>query len=119
MESLNRQRGGVVAIVRASCPTCGDVEMTIHDVQVLLCSDTNEGSYAFRCPACGVAVSKPIDAGVIDVLIASGANLSVWELPSELQEPHLGAPITYDDLLEFHFRLEREDWRQHLLGSAS
>lgn len=92
-------------MIRASCPTCGDVELTTRDVRVLLCSTTYESSYAFQCPSCRVAVSKPAEARVVDVLLASGISLSVWHMPAELDEPKNGAPISYDDLLEFHFQL--------------
>ncbi|HET7476560.1 MAG TPA: hypothetical protein VFJ97_11140 [Dermatophilaceae bacterium] len=94
-----------MAIIRASCPTCGDVELTTKDVRVLLCSTTYESSYAFQCPRCRVAVAKPAEARVVDVLLASGIPLSVWHMPAELDEPRNGPPINYDDLLEFHFRL--------------
>lgn len=108
-----------VATIKASCPTCGDVELTTRDVQVLLCSTTNQGSYAFRCPACRVAVSKPAEPRVVDVLVASGVRLSVWELPAELNEEHHGAPINYDDLLEFHFELKGDDWFERLTGTLA
>ncbi len=92
-------------MIRASCPTCGDVELTTRDVRVLLCSTTYESSYAFQCPSCRVAVAKPAEARVVDVLLASGISLSVWQMPAELDEAKTGQPISYDDLLEFHFQL--------------
>ena len=108
-----------VATIKASCPTCGDVELTTRDVQVLLCATTNEGSYAFRCPACRLAVSKPAEPRIVDVLVASGVRLSVWQLPAELDEVHTGAPITYDDLLEFHFEIKGDDWFERLTGTLA
>jgi hypothetical protein len=108
-----------VATIRASCPTCGDVEMTTREVQVMVCRTTSEGSYAFNCPSCNLAVSKPADPEVVDLLVASGVRLSVWDLPAELSESHCGPPISHDDLLEFHFQLQRKDWFQELLQSAS
>ena len=92
-------------MIRASCPTCGDVELTTRDVRVLLCSTTYESSYAFQCPSCRMAVSKPAEARVVDVLLASGISLSVWHMPAELDEFKAGPAINYDDLLEFHFQL--------------
>lgn len=99
-----------MATIRASCPECGDVELTTRDVRVLLCSTTNEGSYAFRCPVCRLAVSKPAEARVVDVLVSSGVRLSVWHMPAELDEVKHGAPINYDDLLLFHEELQTDDW---------
>lgn len=107
-----------MAKIRASCPTCGDVEMTTSDVQVMVCSSTNEGSYAFLCPACSLAVSKPAEPDVVDLLVASGVRLAVWDMPAELSESHRGAPISHDDLLEFHFQLQRSDCLQDLLSIA-
>lgn len=107
----------LVATIRASCPTCGDVEFTTGDVRVLVCSTTNEGSYAFVCPACRLAVSKPAETRVIDILVASGVSMSVWHMPSELDEVHGGNPISYDDLLRFHFDLQRDDWVDELTGT--
>lgn len=92
-------------MIRASCPSCGDVELTTRDVRVLLCSTTYESSYAFQCPSCRVAVAKPAEARVVDVLLASGIALTVWHLPAELDEVKSGPAISYDDLLEFHFQL--------------
>lgn len=94
-----------MAMVRASCPTCGDVELTTRDVRVLLCSSTYESSYAFQCPSCRLAVAKPAEPRVVDVLLASGIALTVWHMPAELDEVHAGPAISYDDLLEFHFQL--------------
>ena len=113
-----KTKEGWVASIKASCPTCGDVELTTRDVQVLLCSTTNQGSYAFRCPDCRLAVSKPAEARVVDVLVASGVRLSVWSLPAELEEVHTGAPISYDDLLAFHFELQRDDFFERLTSSV-
>jgi hypothetical protein len=107
----------VVAIVRTTCPTCGDVEMTIGDLRVRLCSTTDEGSYAFRCPSCRLLVSKPIETSVVDVLVLAGVELVVWQMPAELDEHHSGPPVSYDDLLEFHFQLQQVDCYERLAGA--
>src|SRR5438874_6586101 len=118
---MDHQRAGreiQVATIRASCPTCGDVELTTRDVTVHVCSDTNEGSYAFRCPHCRLAVSKPAEARIVDLLVSSGVRLTVWHMPAELEEAREGDPITYDDLLEFHFLLQQDDWMELLVEPA-
>jgi len=113
---MSRRREEPVATIRASCPTCGDVELTSADVTVLVCSTTNVSSYAFQCPTCEVAVTKPAEPRVVDLLVSTGVRLSVWQLPAELEEAHAGAPICYDDLLEFHFELRRDDWFDRMLA---
>lgn len=119
MEHRRVRREIQVATIRASCPTCGDVELTTRDVSVQVCSTNNQGSYAFRCPHCRLAVSKPAEARIVDLLVSSGVRLTVWHMPAELEEPRgEGAPITYDDLLEFHFLLQQDGWLDRLVASA-
>jgi len=96
--------------VRATCPGCGDVELGVDHLTAIVCATTNEGSYAFQCPTCGAAVVKPAEAHVIDLLASAGVRLSVYELPAELEEIHVGAAFTHDDLLSFHDKLQNDDW---------
>jgi len=116
MNTPEQSRSGAVATIRATCPTCGDVDLTIPQVRAMLCATTNEGSYAFQCPECRFAVSKPADASVVDLLVAAGVELSIWESPAELFEQHDGPAITPDDLLDFHFALQQPGWFERLVG---
>jgi hypothetical protein len=83
-------------------------------VLVRVCSTTNEGAYLFSCPDCQMVVTKPAEPRVVDLLVSSGVRMSVWQLPAELDEPRAGPPISYDDLLEFHFELQRTDWFERM-----
>jgi hypothetical protein len=99
--------------IRATCSDCGDVELTTADVRVRVCIEDNSGSYLFRCPACQMAVVKPAEPRIVDLLVASGVELSTWRLPGELYETRVGAPLTHDDLLDFHHLLYEssdEEW---------
>ena len=98
-----------MATIRASCPTCGDVELTTADVRVRVCINDDRGEYSFRCPICTMTVVKPAEARTIDLLVASGVAMDTWSLPAELSEPRIGDPISHDDLLDFHALLGRED----------
>ncbi len=91
-----------MATIRASCAECGDVELTTRDVRVRVCTHDNRGTYSFRCPRCRMVVVKPAEHRTIELLVASGVEMSTWDLPAELREQHQGAPITHDDLLDFH-----------------
>ena len=91
-----------MATIRASCPTCGDVELTTADVRVRVCINDDRGEYSFRCPVCRMTVVKGAEPRTIDLLVASGVVLDTWSLPAELHERHAGQPITHDDLLDFH-----------------
>ena len=100
----------LVALVRASCPTCGDVELPGTALHARRCETTGEGSYSFGCPECETVVIKPADSRLLDLLVASGIDLTTWSLPSELAEDHVGEPISYDDILAFHDLLSTDDW---------
>jgi hypothetical protein len=100
-----------MATIRASCTDCGDVELTTADVTVRVCADDNQGSYSFRCPICKMAVVKPAEPRIVELLVASGVHLSTWRLPAELAEVRSGSPINHDDLLDFHDLLaDDEQW---------
>lgn len=104
-----------MAIIRATCADCGDVEMTTNDVWVRICEDDNSGTYAFRCPSCDRTVVKSAEAHIVDLLVASGVPWSTWSLPRELEERPAEAPqITHDDMIDFHRLLEAPDWFEQL-----
>jgi hypothetical protein len=97
-------------IVKATCPSCGDIDLTVHQLTAVVCATTNEGSYAFACPECTTSIVKPAAAHVVELLASAGVRVSVFELPAELEEPHTGDPFTHDDLLAFHDLLQADDW---------
>ncbi|HET9060654.1 MAG TPA: hypothetical protein VFN61_12090 [Acidimicrobiales bacterium] len=107
-----------MATVRASCPTCGDVELTTREVQVQVCSATDEGTYSFLCPNCRLIVNKPAEQRVVELLVSAGVKVVNWDLPAELSEPKCGPSITYDDLLAFHFELESDNWFEHVIAGG-
>lgn len=94
-----------MATVRASCPDCGDVEMSIRQVRVQVCRSTDVATYSFQCPGCRVRVCKAAAPHVVDTLVAAGVAPTTWDLPAEMYEPKPGPRITHDDLLAFHFAL--------------
>lgn len=114
---MNYSRAGRrtnAAIVRATCPSCGDVELSVEGVQVQLCVTTAVSTYSFLCPSCSLIVNKEATDSVVESLTSAGARLVAWTLPAELDEPKTGARINHDDLLEFHLALERDDWHDEL-----
>ncbi len=65
-----------MATVRASCSGCGDVELTTREVQVQVCSATEEGTYSFVCPSCRLIVNKAAEPRVIELLVSAGVKSS-------------------------------------------
>lgn len=115
----SRTRRKNAAIVRATCPTCGDVELTVDAVQVQICVTTAQSTYSFLCPICALIVNKGANDSVVASLTSAGSRLVAWTLPAELHEPKIGPRITHDDLLEFHMALESEDWQSELDAFAA
>ena len=98
-----------MATIRASCPDCGDVELTTADVTVRVCLDDDRGEYRFTCPVCSMVIVKPAEHRTIDLLVASGVHMDTWTLPAELFEKRSGRRIDHDDILDFHRLLGDED----------
>ncbi len=99
-----------MALIRATCSECGDVELRSSDLQVRICSDTGDGTYIFRCPVCRMTDVKDAEDQVIDILVRAGVRYVEWRLPAELGERPTGETITHDDVLDFHEVLEGADW---------
>ena len=105
-----------MAVIRATCNDCGDIELAPSEVQVRVCLDDQRASYAFRCPTCTHPVARQVENRLVELLASSGSPVSLWHLPAELEETHWGPAISHDDLLDFHELLTRdESWFESLL----
>lgn len=98
-----------MATIRASCTTCGDVQLGPIDLTVVTFDDGG-GSYAFQCPRCNVIATKSATPRIVGLLISAGVQHSNWVPPAELEERHVGEPISADDLLDFHALLNSDSW---------
>ena len=101
--------------IKASCPGCGEVELTSADVTLMVCSYAPQSYYSFVCPKCGAEVRKHADDHVVSLLMSGGVRAEVWELPAEALEAKTGPVLTYDDLLDFALQLNSSD----LLAAAA
>lgn len=99
--------------IKASCPMCGEVELTDHDIDLRVCSHAPLSYYAFICPGCRDEVRKPADDHVVSLLMSGGVTAHVWEVPKEAMEPHTGPALTYDDLLDLHQALDDVNVIEH------
>jgi hypothetical protein len=96
--------------IRATCPTCGEVEVLAPDVTLKRCGRSGRAAYAFVCPGCDQLVTKPADERIAQLLISGGVRTTREDLPAEALEPRDGPPLTYDDLLDLHMLLESPGW---------
>ncbi len=95
--------------IKASCPCCGEVELTSPDVRLMVCNQPSLSYYAFDCPTCETEVRKPADDHVVALLVSGGVPATVWDLPAEALEAKAGPPLSYDDLLDFALYLGSTD----------
>lgn len=103
-----------MALIRATCSDCGDVELRSRDLRVRSCRDNDEATYLFRCPVCQMIEVRPAEPHVVDVLLAAGVEFDQWQLPAELSETKQGERISHDDALDFHELLSTPDWFETL-----
>lgn len=123
--------------IRATCPECGEVDLRPADIDLMIVGtnidSVEEGSeYRFACPDCTQLVSKPADQRIARLLATGGvavcirpadvdtsgvetslANMVMLRRHPE-QPPLLLAPLTPDELIDFHLALEADDWRHEL-----
>jgi hypothetical protein len=102
--------------IKATCPTCGEVDLGADDILLRLGAALQENTYGFSCPKCAHFVEKPADDRVVRLLLSGGVMPVVVDVPAEVLEVRSGPPISHDDLLAFHEMLESDDWFDRLAG---
>jgi len=90
-----------MTIIKATCPCCGDVELTRDQVSLTVHPVKERSSYAFVCPQCGDEVRKPAGAEVIRLLKMGGVTAVPVDMPAEAAEVHEGPLLTEDECLDF------------------
>src|SRR3954453_20167686 len=95
--------------IKASCPTYGDVELTAHQVRLVVCSVRSWPYYAFSCASCLEEVRKPAGRAVRALRIPGGVGREPWAVPAGALEQHDGPALGYDDVLDFALWLDRAD----------
>lgn len=93
--------------IKATCPVCGDVDLTPSDVLLTLASAAGWATYSFDCPDCSDRVEKPADEEVVALLTSAG--VIVDRVPAEALEVKSGEAFTYDDVLDFALWLSTHD----------
>ncbi len=95
--------------IKASCPCCGDVELTPAQVRLVVCTVADWSYYAFTCHTCTDEIRKPAGKDVISLLRTGGVPIEHWAVPAEALEDHEGAAVSYDDVLDFALQLGQTD----------
>jgi hypothetical protein len=98
-----------MTVIKASCPACGDVELTPRQVRLVVCSVEARSFYSFSCSGCGDEVRKHAGTDVVALLSSGGVVPERWVIPAEVLEEHDGPALSHDDLLDFCLWLEGAD----------
>ena len=85
--------------IKATCPVCGDVDLTPNDVRLTVAEEAGWATYTFTCTECNDAIEKPADEEVVALL--SSAGVVIDRVPAEALEDHAGPALSYDDVLDF------------------
>ncbi len=95
--------------IKATCPSCGDVDLRPKDLTVTVAPAADWSTYTFRCPSCRTDITKGADEEVVTLLRGAGVRVAKLDIPAEALELHMGPPISHDDLLDFAMRLAVTD----------
>jgi len=90
-----------MTIIKATCPVCGDVELTHEQVRLVMHPVRERSFYSFVCGLCDDEVRKPAGAEVIRLLKLGGVVAETPDIPAEALEDHSGLPMSMDEVLDF------------------
>lgn len=86
--------------VIARCTRCGDVELSLDALCVVVDGGRGDGTYSFSCPECDRTTVRRVSARMVDTLVSAGAAHTVVD----------AAPFADDDV-EYFARLLADDNR--------
>ncbi len=102
-----------MATIRASCPNCGDAELTSNDVKVFYDDpEHSAGHYTFFHKDCGREIIKAANQRTLDLLAASGSLVISLTLASDEQfDPArtITEPMTHNEINDFVNALTNHD----------
>jgi predicted RNA-binding Zn-ribbon protein involved in translation (DUF1610 family) len=105
-----------VTTIKATCPDCGEVDLTANDILLRIGASKAVNTYAFSCPDCSEFIQKSADDRVVRLLLSGGVVPVPVHVPAEALEIHDGPSITHDDLIDFHQLLKTDDWLDQVVG---
>jgi len=120
-----------MVIIKTTCPSCGEVDLTAEKVELRVAIGGEGSSYAFDCPRCTDRIRKPADARVVQLLISGGVAPEILPAPEPAEAARAAHPshrgagrntapaFTYDDLIEFHKELEAGVLENYLRNTAA
>src|SRR4051812_33203424 len=83
-----REASGNMTTIKASCPSCGDVELTGAGFRGVVCWAQDGSFSASPCHTCHDEIRKPAATDVITLLQSGGVLAEMWAVPAEAMETH-------------------------------
>lgn len=91
--------------IKATCPSCGDVDLAPEDVTLTIAPELGWARYSFTCATCAKVVDKPADDEVVSLLSGAGVRVDHVAVPLELIERQAtvnqASSISTDETLDF------------------
>ncbi len=100
--------------VRVVCPGCGPLVLPAKHLRCELEAAGDKGICELQCPVCSTMVLVPAGPAAVETMRNGGAGHISGSVPFELLEPHIGPPLSWDDVLDFKLAL---DGRPDLLSN--
>jgi endogenous inhibitor of DNA gyrase (YacG/DUF329 family) len=102
--------------IRATCPTCGNVEFGVESIVVLGepadLDPQEQVTYRFQCPTCVQPVLRSAEREVIELLLSVGVAVECRQESVERLRPEAAAlpPFTLSDLDRLRDALNENGW---------
>ncbi len=86
-------------------------------IRLSVSGEGGEGIYSFVCPGCNEDVEKQADRKIVALLVSAGVSVAAGNGGSPPAAPGLpeAPPISLDDVIEFHYKLQDDDALQRFL----
>lgn len=91
-------------LIEAECAWCGLVTLNIDELGCAVSEGNDRGLCEFVCPFCARVATKSVGLLEIKALVLAGARILV-HAPLEFLETKKGAPVSWDDVLDFRLAL--------------
>lgn len=89
------------------CPRCkGSVRLAPQSLRCAAEASGTGGLCEFTCPICSRSALLHTTAGGVEAVLEAGGGRLPGLVPFEIFERHTGAPLSIDELLDFHAELD-------------
>jgi hypothetical protein len=103
--------------IRATCPSCGNVEFGIQAIVVVSqVHPSTPATYRFECPCCERPVLRTAEPEIIDLLLSVGVLMETRRIPLEQVSSSFASlpAFTLSDVDRFHDELNEPGWLERL-----